>query len=1157
MPTTLFDFLYKFNSESAQNEAINAVAKSRVKEFMPSSYFFTEGGLTAQTAISDAYGPVNSSTFRITTRFSLANKKAFAVTSGQVLILPQTGSQNAGKVNVIIKPLKNIDVGIPIKYFIYRGLKKNMFVNGLNILESNDSTNTPFMKKVWTDLKTFNNLVNPLPNVPATLFGYNETEADTITIDQKFFNLHDDTTANVNKNYSLAIIEAGQYFGDFLDNGGFEIVLDDGTYQQEKSDTGFAIDLGFGRSTDVVLNVADIAANPDISERIYRENVQKFLDPAAFYGAHITEEEKGEIKVVSTLDTIKYATRVAIYENIVSKFYNKNKLYLYIQAERGRSYNFDGVLGINALKIGVAGAVGSSPYKTSDWPIIISELQQTHQVEENDSKKVTNNLAFQLKYKTADKRLTVYNSHGNCTNSEVEGSFLPFTALLEEDPATQEYTKEIHYNLINTYNLLSNTSLTVKNIATFIFISSEEKEVEYFNDFFGPINLMPIINPPPALPTKVVKKAVSTKNKTLYLNNEFSVMNQNLFFSGIFSTPTPPDPPVDNRMRLYVLKQVDTTDNSKNEFKFFGTSGYGFYENIEQYNKLIYGNSDYYVWKGKITDLVTSEDIETLQLINFQKEGNVLNYMQLGLTEKEFNKLIYDSETVDPNANHVPSDATNIFFHLDNSGITQGLIYTKYRLGIKYDGLFGIPVTTYPSAANEVFVYSVDGHYFFTKEFSEKHEFNVEFSKDAMVNFRTIPSSYAGEFGFDWLRLGDNTESSYEDSIISGYEDKSFWLGDTEFDTPIEAYEFMRKEYINIITAPFNDEIYYVPYLNIYPQNAMGTPAPPSTVSLLAKIKNHSAIIKYELIYDHQLFTISPINFPLAIGSIGTNSAYAINFNITCLKEFERDQTITVLAYTQEGLELAKGKVAGVIKVCKNSRLANRKQIKIAIVKVRTNVANVPGTEQIGIVNDPVDCPNETSNLSKALYQSYIYGDTDSPITLDLRTDPKFHAGVAGSYIESPDFILPFANGGNLQKYLRQELYRQHGTKYRNYFKIFIFDINTKPGDTGSVIGNVDDIGIHSVNLYKGRNNFTMSHEAMHGFGLLHTHKDLLSRTPDVFSPVTNPNAKYVYHHAYVNLPLATDNMMSYSGNIRKSTWNWQWKIMINNLKNYVNAIEN
>lgn len=1133
MPTTSFEFSYKFNSESAQNEEINAVAKSRVKEFMPSSYFFTEGGLTAQATNSDAYGPINASTFRITTRFGLTNKKAFAVTGGQVLVLPQAGSQNAAKVNVIIKPLKNIDVGIPIKYFIYRGLKKNMFVNGLNILESNDSTNTPFMKKVWTDLKTFNDLTNPLPNVPATLFGYNETEADTITLDQKFFNLHDETTSDPNKNYSLAIIEAGQYFGDFSDNGGFEIVLDEGAYQQEKSDTGFVINLGYGRSADVVLNVADIAANPDISERIYRENVQRFLDPAAFYGAHITQEEKGEIKVVNAPDTIKYSSRAAIYENIVSKFYNKNKLYLYIQAERGRSFNFDDVLGTAALKIGSGGTISTSPYKTDNWPIIISEIEQTHQADESDNKKAANNLVFQLKYKTADKRLTVYNSHGNCMNAEVEGSFLPFTALLEEDPATQEYTKKINYNLINTYNLLSNTSLTVKNIATFIFITSEEKEVEYFNDFFGPINLMPIINPPATLPVNVVKKAVSTKNKTLYFDKEFSVMNQNLFFSGIFSTPTPPDPPVDNRMRLYVLKQVDATDNSKNEFKFFGTSGYGFYENIEQYNKLIYGNTDYYVWKGKVTDLVTSEDIETLQLINFQKEGNVLNYMQLGLTEKEFNKLIYDSETVNPGANHIPSYATNIFFHLDNSGITQGLVYTKYKLGIKYDGLFGIPVTTYPSAANEVFVYSVDGHYFFTKEFSDKHEFNVEFSSDAMVNFRTIPASYGGEFGFDWLRIGDMGEPKYENSIISGYEDKSFWLGDTQFDTQIEAYQALKKEYISIITAPSNDKIYFVPYLNIYPLNAVGSPAPPSTVSLLAKIKNHTTIQKYEFYYDKQFLSVSGINMPLAIGpATPSDSAYNLNIDISCIKEFERDQTITVLAYTQDGLELPKAKIAGVIKVCKNSRIANRRITKVVFVRVLTDINNI-GTPDLDGGAIPTVRPDEKEVLSNTLYQSLIYGDFET-YELDMTGEAKFHTG--GAYVSG----ISIYDTGPMQSFLGRELVLRE-PKYKDYLTVFIF---APPGRSSTgLVGRANGIGSRSCAIYHGRNKATMSHELLHSIALYHTHMD--------GTTVDHPEQKYVYPlgNTVTYVPAGTDNIMSYNGALRKTTWHWQWKILKETLK--------
>jgi len=111
---TTFDFTYTLNTQAAENEVLNALGKNRGKAFEPKSYFFTESTIGVQSTSNISYGPDggNSSTkFNITTQFELENKKAYAETGGQVLIVPAEGD----KVNVFIKPLKNIDVGVDMQ----------------------------------------------------------------------------------------------------------------------------------------------------------------------------------------------------------------------------------------------------------------------------------------------------------------------------------------------------------------------------------------------------------------------------------------------------------------------------------------------------------------------------------------------------------------------------------------------------------------------------------------------------------------------------------------------------------------------------------------------------------------------------------------------------------------------------------------------------------------------------------------------------------------------------------------------------------------------------------------------------------------------------------------------------------------------------------
>lgn len=56
------------------------------------------------------------------------------------------------------------------------------------------------------------------------------------------------------------------------------------------------------------------------------------------------------------------------------------------------------------------------------------------------------------------------------------------------------------------------------------------------------------------------------------------------------------------------------------------------------------------------------------------------------------------------------------------------------------------------------------------------------------------------------------------------------------------------------------------------------------------------------------------------------------------------------------------------------------------------------------------------------------------------------------------------------------------------------------------------------------RDHTTLNHETMHGFALMHTHKD---------GPVEKPVQKYVFD------TYTTDNVMSYSSEA-KTLWQWQ-----------------
>lgn len=1145
MPLT-FDFTYNVLTGSTQDAIRNAVAKARIPEYEPKSFFFTEISVAEQASVTQAYGPSSGTKFNITSRFSLENKKAFAVAEGQVLVVPQTGSTT--KVNVVLKPTRqSSDIGVPVKYFVYRGLLKNTFINGVNLV-SEGAGNTPFVAKIWQDFKNFNfeTPPTPLPALPAAILGYKENEADDVRIEPKFFNRYDEQQPVEEQNYNLPYILAGQHFGNFADNdGGFEIVLDTSTFYQERSDTGFELDMAYAQSPNFILDTATIAANVNVSEKMYRHNVHRFMDPAAFYGAHITKKDKGQIKIADS--SLVYKSKSDIYLQVLSKFINKNKLYLYVQWERGRHYNYDNTLGTESLKVGTTTAPVAMGYVTNSWPILILESEQAHTASESEEQKNNNRLVLNLKFKTELKQAMLYNIFGDNSNAEYRERFLVKDALVvADDLSAALFTRDIKYNLTNTYGVNGSTSLTVKNTANYIFLVFQETREDYLNDIFGPVNAEPMIDAGIFSERDLITLECSRQTRLVNRGDSISNIQQQVLFHGELIPANGEDPASDNRSRLYIAKMLDRifTDKDGEQYKWH-SGGFSCISSKEDYATFVYGK-DYQVWKGTFTDNGTT--VGSLQLLNFKLSGNAENFMQLGISETEYNLLSYNSETVpsNPAVPHIPLNASNLTFCFKDRLVSNPTHFVRFTLGIKYENPDGTTVEKYPSA--DIYIYTLDEYYFFTKQFSENFDFAQEFAP-SMATFRT-KDSYLGEFGFDWLRLGNYSvtqnsqsypEHSYESILLGGYAQNTFnWFNNSsdQFSNGGQAFTALKKHYINIGTQR-DKEMYYVPYLNLYPLSE-GIEGGATSATLIVSVKNEISIGKFELEYDEDLFIVN-LNTALPLGVQGGES----EIEITCLEPFDDDKSIKINAYVPDENNVMVPKLAGIIKVCRNSS-AFRKELKFALVRVKTNLSQTADgvkTGEFGLA--------EKTNLRLVLQQFYIDPVIEEvPFELPLETDANFFSG--GQFIVDNQYIDP--QNPELQSYLRQKLASlPEGSQYNSHFKIFAFDVHTPPSnDSFHLGGNVDKIGVHSANLYKSRGEFTLGHEVLHGLGLGHTHEDsghpvatyqkfLYPNFLDLVSSGNVPN---------VDVLKATDNLMSYNSLIRKTLWRWQWEIMRKNIEN-------
>lgn len=443
----------------------------------------------------------------------------------------------------------------------------------------------------------------------------------------------------------------------------------------------------------------------------------------------------------------------------------------------------------------------------------------------------------------------------------------------------------------------------------------------------------------------------------------------------------------------------------------------------------------------------------------------------------------------------------------------------------------------------------------------------------AMVEFRPT-STYNGSFGFDWLRVDDNklekkshypAEQPYGNIIEGGYGDGKTDLTDGKDGS---AYKKLKSEYKKIIVnmQDKSDDSkrtkeYFVPYLSIYPKSYVDTftntdqknkPVFEAELALLVDI-GVDEIDSLEFKYDKKLFDLDKNKLQDTKRTAdGKQFSVDKTIKITCKEEIPdlSSGEIYVYAYPKD----AKGKpaaereamrsLAGKIQVLPNGE-EQRKKLKIVVICVKTNIA---GTIRTGVISD-----EEINRFQNTLHQGMVeckieqYREDEfgrvlideegksMVIKLDLSQNKEYKIG--GKYVNTNGNINEDIDKCSVFTDLRNIFFSdKKNLHYMGYMTIFIFDEKAYDG----IVGQVQGIGKKNLILFQGRNDKTLSHEGLHGLGLYHTHRDK--------TPIQKRDQKYVYPNAHSSSLKATDNIMSYNGALRKTTWNWQWEILRRNL---------
>lgn len=1096
-------------------------------QYKPQTHFFVDqallnSALNTDNYEFDAFGPVTSyppennlndiDEYRVTSFVRASSgsteAKVFAICDGQLFIQPQESDDT--KINLILKPFPSF-APIKIKYFIYRGVNKSDLIDGNNI-KAVEGNSPEFLQRIWGNyISCVTEDGSPIPEeFPASLIGYDpQNQSSDSGIASYFF--ADDS----DDSFEIPICPQGEHLGNFIGRIGLDIVLDYGDYDLEYEEQLFKFDLEFARKPEHIFDINTITSPTETKIKRYKEYIHQFIDPAAFWGSHI---DLGKIKLYNENEI---SNSQDIYEKVVNRFQTKNNIYLYVQEERGRSFNFYDNFSPNNSFLGLENeTISMTAYNTNGWPVLIKSFTQS---ETPIADKIKIKLSFFRDVGTTGKlhinegltfiRFRTYNSirkvtYSNGAERDVENYFWPYVIA------------DKYLARLNNY-LIGSNQISVSNITIIDYIGYRKYPLDkYFQSIFMAVNIKPILTDLSGNSHSVVNDKIFLAN--LYeINklNQVSCYNKVIFDEQTIETPTPST----KRRKLYVCA---IQDYIYNEDIPSTTSVLSNVPDEKFFFKDHFNDSNFVFYKGQIID--GSNTIDSLTLVNEQDFKLKQFYFNLGLLEEEFNLLMYNSETVPdpiPPSPHISTEATNFSFYFDEISVGNDKDFRKFKLGLRFENENGEIKEKFPST--DVFVYTIDGFTFFTKEFS-KYQLNAKTFSGTVGNFRPVSyNEWLGSFGFDWYRIGDTNFSGDSSSrkypkILGHYYKKAgsqasdkksknalpdstdiFVNGIVMQDGTtnvirhnevVEEHSLM-AQFPNYPTRLNDNSLYSGSFITLYPSiNKNGNPTifpkpfeagvdtciTECEINLHLTIKSGQEPSGLRIQFEKEHFSLSSVSAsdttlmddptdPLRLSCLEiTNKSSGnnrkIKLKIKALKEFLYDKKIKVIA-TENGVE----KIAGEM-ICKANDKSIRKEVKVVFVNVTTDFpytgsshpqANTFPSPQNGInfTTDASTLKDIRLGIIRSFNQALINVNSFSQfsITAPSNFNSLFNLKINGS--ESNVFQYSNNNYKDIHSDLLNTFQLQHPSRFtQNRDSCFMFFI-------GLINPNLDD----SYN-YKGTN---------------------------------------------------------------------------------------
>jgi hypothetical protein len=326
-------------------------------------YFFADpGALNPQTDFRKAFGPSSENLYRVDSIHDTFGSNAYAVCDGQVRYQPTDDDET---LNIILKPSGSIQFnGIPIKYFIYKGIMKSSVIDSEDMI-INHGIEEHLGDKMHVRMGTLSEIIGttlqPFKDILGVIFASTASgifhRRDTDSIDSIFFENTPVKPIDVSAGTILGIFQTGEI--------GFQIVLEGENFDPK---------LKIARTASHVYDTNTLSGLRPIQISTFKDEVLNYLDPIAFYSMYYHEG----VYVAGDDIPLKEG---GFFKRIGDRFLNKHRVYIDVRNEQGSSFNYYGAYSKTSgpkLPVKIWGYKNSTPvtaseYTTMEWPILIRD----------------------------------------------------------------------------------------------------------------------------------------------------------------------------------------------------------------------------------------------------------------------------------------------------------------------------------------------------------------------------------------------------------------------------------------------------------------------------------------------------------------------------------------------------------------------------------------------------------------------------------------------------------------------------------------------------------------------------------------------------------------------------------------------------------------